>query len=72
MTGVPQGQASMSLAKAAPFLDRNSDLSDYEQMFELAPVSLWLEDFSGVRALFEDWRAAGIGSIRRVTTSRVV
>ncbi len=35
------------------------DGSDAE-MFDLAPVSLWLEDFSGVRQLFEDWRAAGV------------
>lgn len=24
----------------------------YADMFDLAPVSLWLEDYSGVRALF--------------------
>jgi diguanylate cyclase (GGDEF)-like protein len=29
-------------------------------MFDLAPVSLWLEDFSGVRRLFDAWRAAGV------------
>lgn len=29
-------------------------------MFDLAPVSLWLEDFSGVRRLFEEWRGAGV------------
>ncbi|MCF4166692.1 sensor domain-containing diguanylate cyclase [Zavarzinia compransoris] len=29
-------------------------------MFDLAPVSLWLEDFSAVRRLFDDWRAAGV------------
>ncbi|SMG59138.1 sensor domain-containing diguanylate cyclase [Paraburkholderia susongensis] len=33
-------------------------------MFELAPVSLWLEDFSGVRALFDEWRAAGVTDLR--------
>lgn len=33
------------------------------EMFELAPVSLWLEDFSGVRRLFDEWRAAGITDI---------
>ena len=31
-----------------------SDVRDDAEMFYLAPVSLWLEDFSGVRALFED------------------
>lgn len=34
--------------------------SDDGEMFELAPVSLWLEDFSGVKALFEQWRAEGV------------
>ena len=26
--------------------------TDFEHMFELAPVSLWLEDYSAVRRLF--------------------
>jgi diguanylate cyclase (GGDEF)-like protein len=30
------------------------------EMFDLAPVSLWLEDFSGVGQLFEEWRADGV------------
>lgn len=30
------------------------------EMFDLAPVSLWLEDFSAVGHLFEQWRAAGV------------
>ncbi|QPF76675.1 sensor domain-containing diguanylate cyclase [Roseateles sp. DAIF2] len=33
-------------------------------MFELAPVSLWLEDFSGLAQLFERWRAEGVGDLR--------
>ena len=33
-------------------------------IFDLAPVSLWLEDYSGVKALFEEWRAAGVTSLR--------
>src|ERR1700753_1465313 len=38
--------------------------SDDSGMFELAPVSLWLEDFSGVRALFDTWRAEGVTDLR--------
>lgn len=30
------------------------------EMFDLAPVSLWLEDFSSVKELFDTWRAAGV------------
>ncbi len=37
---------------------------DEAEMFDLAPVSLWLEDFSGVRQLFDEWRAAGVTSLR--------
>jgi diguanylate cyclase (GGDEF)-like protein len=34
------------------------------RIFELAPVSLWLEDYSGVKALFDGWRRAGVTSLR--------
>ena len=33
-------------------------------MFELTPVSLWLEDYSGVKRLFDTWRADGVTSLR--------
>ncbi|MFZ5550182.1 MAG: sensor domain-containing diguanylate cyclase [Pseudomonadota bacterium] len=37
---------------------------DLAQMFELAPVSLWLEDFSGLAGLFAQWRAEGVSDLR--------
>lgn len=37
---------------------------DYEAMFELAPVSLWLEDYSALLQLFTRWRAAGVSDVR--------
>lgn len=37
---------------------------DWAQLFELAPVSLWLEDFSGLRRLFDQWRAQGVSDLR--------
>ncbi|PWW47648.1 GGDEF domain-containing protein [Melaminivora alkalimesophila] len=40
-----------------------SSLADFEHMFDLAPVSLWLEDYSAVRALFARWRAAGVQDV---------
>ncbi|SDH87742.1 sensor domain-containing diguanylate cyclase [Paraburkholderia phenazinium] len=50
---------------SAPDKPRNeAPSSDDSQMFELAPVSLWLEDFSGVRALFDTWRAEGVTDLR--------
>ena len=41
-----------------------TDPDDDAKMFELAPVSLWIEDFSAVRALFTEWRAAGVTDVR--------
>jgi hypothetical protein len=44
---------------AAPTNDR-----DDAEMFDLAPVSLWLEDYSGIKAQFEEWRRAGVTDLR--------
>jgi diguanylate cyclase (GGDEF)-like protein len=33
-------------------------------MFEVAPVSLWLEDYSALKQLFEQWRAEGVSDLR--------
>lgn len=38
-------------------------VTDFEQMFELAPVSLWLEDFGAVRALIDGWKAQGVTDV---------
>jgi diguanylate cyclase (GGDEF)-like protein/PAS domain S-box-containing protein len=40
------------------------DRSDDAEMFELAPVSLWLEDYSGLKQLFASWRHAGVRDLR--------
>ena len=37
---------------------------DYQNLFQLAPVSLWLEDFSAVREHFERLRAEGVKDLR--------
>lgn len=47
---------------------------DYD-IFNLAPIAMWIEDFSEVKALFEEWRAQGVTDIRaflREDVSRVV
>ena len=33
---------------------------DFEDIFNLAPVSLWMEDYSGLKQLFDQWRADGV------------
>ncbi|MCA1327110.1 sensor domain-containing diguanylate cyclase [Herbaspirillum sp. alder98] len=34
-----------------------------EETFDLAPVSLWKEDYSGMKRLFDQWRAEGISDL---------
>jgi diguanylate cyclase (GGDEF)-like protein len=41
-----------------------TDLNDDAEMFDLAPVSLWLEDYSALKALFAQWRAEGVTDLR--------
>ena len=43
----------------SPVLQDNA----FEDIFELSPVSLWLEDYSELIALFERWRAAGVSDL---------
>ena len=45
-------------------LSTNSSDAAFEHMFNLAPVSLWLEDYSALKALFERWRAQGVEDLR--------
>jgi len=40
-----------------------SALSDSANIFDLAPISLWLEDYSGLRKQFEEWRALGVSDL---------
>ncbi|SAK60120.1 histidine kinase [Caballeronia catudaia] len=48
---------------AAQFMPASVPEDDAD-MFDLAPVYLWLEDFSAVREQFERWRAAGVADLR--------
>ncbi len=34
--------------------------ADFERMFESAPISLWLEDYSALKVLFDSWRVEGV------------
>jgi diguanylate cyclase (GGDEF)-like protein len=47
----------------APSTPSGFDCDD-ANMFELAPVSLWLEDYSELKILFEEWRDAGVTDLR--------
>lgn len=37
--------------------------ADFELLFDSAPISLWLEDYSALKTLFEHWRAQGVTDI---------
>jgi diguanylate cyclase (GGDEF)-like protein len=39
-------------------------LNDDAEMFDLAPVSLWLEDYSALKTLFQRWRDEGVTDLR--------
>jgi diguanylate cyclase (GGDEF)-like protein len=42
-----------------------NDASDeFAKMFDLAPVSLWLEDYSELKRLFNRWRRDGVTDVR--------
>jgi diguanylate cyclase (GGDEF)-like protein len=41
-----------------------NEAGDDSSMFEVAPVSLWLEDYSALKALFDEWRGAGVADLR--------
>jgi len=42
----------------------SNDRRDDAEMFDLAPVSLWIEDYSGLKSLFDTWRRDGVVSLR--------
>jgi len=46
----------------------STDPAAPDPLFDLAPVSLWLEDFSGVYELLQSWRSEGVTDIRRFLT----
>ena len=41
-----------------------AEAGDDSSMFEVAPVSLWLEDYSALKTLFDQWRGAGVADLR--------
>lgn len=45
--------------------DANALLSDPRmELFDLSPTSMWLEDYSALKKLFNQWRAEGVENIR--------
>src|ERR1700759_4104563 len=42
----------------------SADPADDAKMFDLAPVSLWIEDYSAVKALFAEWQGVGVTDIK--------
>ena len=48
-----------------------SSSADFEQLFESAPISLWLEDYSALKTLFETWRSQGVVDPRPIFDKRL-
>jgi diguanylate cyclase (GGDEF)-like protein len=44
-------------------------VGDDSNMFEVAPVSLWLEDYSDLKALLDQWRREGVVDLRGYLTT---
>lgn len=42
---------------------------DAAAMADLAPISLWVEDYSGVKAQFAQWRSNGVSDLRAFLTA---
>ena len=48
--------------------------ADFEHLFESAPISLWLEDYSALKTLFAQWREQGVtdfGDFLRASPGRL-
>lgn len=39
-------------------------LAPESDLFNLAPIAMWMEDFSEVKSLFDEWRSAGVTDIK--------
>lgn len=39
--------------------------TDFELLFDSAPISLWLEDYSALKTLFDGWRAEGVTDLQQ-------
>jgi diguanylate cyclase (GGDEF)-like protein len=40
------------------------DITSDLEIFDLAPIAMWIENFSSVKALFDEWRQEGVADIR--------
>lgn len=52
------------MTQAVTFTQVIGPTHDAAAMFDLAPISLWLEDYSGVRVQMEAWRDEGVTDLR--------
>ena len=42
----------------------DAEFDDDSGMFDVAPVSLWLEDYSELKNMLDEWRQAGVTDLR--------
>ncbi len=46
--------------KQTPTASADTRSADFEGLFHSAPISLWLEDYSALKTLFDSWRDQGV------------
>ena len=44
-------------------IEKNDDEEHFKKLFEYAPISLWEQDYSGIKALFDGLHARGVESL---------
>ena len=61
---MPAEPAASTRPETDPQADPRSDVQAWFPLFDLAPVSLWLEDFSALAAVFRRLREQGVQELR--------
>lgn len=49
--------------KPSDKIEKNDDEEHFKKLFEYAPISLWEQDFSGIKTLFDGLRSRGVRSL---------
>lgn len=67
---MPLVSPSVTTLVTPPVTPFTTSAADFEHMFESAPISLWLEDYSALKLLFESWRAQGVTDFKAHVAQR--
>lgn len=62
-------ELQLSVMRSTPNINLPTTTADFELMFNSAPISLWLEDYSALKILFDSWRAQGVQDLEALLRS---